>query len=211
MPFLLKMSDRRLAAAFFRASPPKLPPLAAPKIFAFMAICGFATGCTTRQAIKPDLSTQIPAPVASISSGPLTPPAAISPTPRRETKLPPPPAPSRPTPSSRAAEVAEKLDSAFLVASTEPDLLIVSKKTAPPERNPSLFEQSILLGQIRGTLTSTAPRSAHLAASASLKRGVATVAIDPSTTPGTAAVAIAKILALDGVHSVRADFQSAAE
>ncbi|MFM8365347.1 MAG: hypothetical protein ACKOAS_09380 [Verrucomicrobiota bacterium] len=86
-----------------------------------------------------------------------------------------------------------------------PDSLRVSKKNSPPAPTPSLFEESILLGKIRGVFAPAASRSAR---PASLKNGVASLTIAPSTPPGTAALAIAKILALDGVNEVRAVFPS---
>jgi hypothetical protein len=213
MPFLLEMSDRRLAAAFFRASPPKLPPLAAAKSLACLALGVLTVGCASRQATAP------PKPMDKPSTAIAFLPTAPRPTPAPSAPPPPPrqtsPAPESLTPprprSGHSAEVAGKLDSAFVVESIGQDFLLVSKKTSAPARTPSLFEQSILLGKIRGTLTSASPRSAQLAQSASLKNGLATISIPSSTPAGTAAVAIAKILALDGVTSVRANFPPSAQ
>jgi hypothetical protein len=201
MPFLLKMSDRRLAAAILRASPPKLPPLAAAKFFALFSLAALATGCAARQAVKPP-TPPTPGQAAAVAPAPRIQPVSLTPAPSvRSLPTTPSDIPPAPTPRSpHSAQVAEKLDSAFRVESIGPDFLLASKKTTTPARTPSLFEQSILLGKIRSALPRPAP--------ASLKNGVATVSIPSQTPPGTAAVAIAKILALDGVNSVRAEFPS---
>ena len=172
------------------------------------------SGCATRKAatsaqaqVKPVAATAaaLVVPTASPAPSLRKPPTLQSTSPAPESLTPPRPR------SPHSAQVAGKLDSAFVVESPEPDSLLVSKKNSAAARTPSLFEQSILLGKIRGTLTSSSPRSAHLAQSASLKNGLATISIPSSTPAGTAAVAIAKILALDGVTTVRADFPPSAQ
>jgi hypothetical protein len=100
------------------------------------------------------------------------------------------------------AVVSEKLVASFEVVNDAPNSLRVSKKNSPPSPAPSLFEESILLGKIRGVLSPSASRPA------TFKNGVANVTIPSTAAPGTAALAIAKILALDGVNEVRADFPS---
>jgi hypothetical protein len=104
---------------------------------------------------------------------------------------------------STAAFVSEKLSTSFQVVLDSPDSLRVSKKNSPPAPAPSLFEESILLGKIRGVL---APAASRPSRPASFKNGVASVTIAPTTSPGTAALAIAKILSLDGVNEVHAVF-----
>ena len=175
---------------------------------ACLALVSLATGCASRQAAPPGPEIHPSAPIAPHpvaprhSPAPTIPPRAAHPTPSPESLAPPRAG------SPRSALVAGKLDSAFVVESRGRDFLLVSKKTSAPARTPSLFEQSILLGKIRGTLASASPRSPQLAQSASLKSGLATVSIPSATPPGTAALAIAKILALDGVDKVRAEFPS---
>lgn len=181
-------------------------------VFLSAALCLVLTGCAAGPPLPP---ARLPGKSAAVQPLPTIialPSPRLAPAPPPANPLPPRPADSSPPTSrvTRSAQVAEKLDSAFLVESLAPDSLLVSKKTTAA-RTPSLFEQSILLGKIRSTLTSANPRSAPLAASASLQKGIATFPIAPSTPPGAAAVAIAKILALDGVHSVRADFPPAAQ
>jgi hypothetical protein len=172
--------------------------------------------CATRPSPGPDRSLGKPAATSAISH-PAAPTSSL-----------PAPAPAKNTPSelpspnqanltppqpltSPSARFAEKLGSTFQIVSIDSESLLVSKKNSTPARTSSLFEESILLGKIRSALTSTAPHSAPLAKSASLKNGLATVPISPSTPPGTAAVTIAKILALDGITAARVKFQPPAQ
>ncbi len=162
------------------------------------------SGCAGRQNRPPAEPVSIPTPVAGAAflptaSKPVQPTAVPSPSPNLR--------PSRPlpVPRSAAAAVSDKLNTSFDVVQDTPDSLRVSKKNSPPAPSPSLFEESILLGKIRGALSPAASRGSR---PATFSRGVASVSIPSATAPGTAALAIAKILALDGVNEVRAEFPS---
>ena len=162
------------------------------------------SGCATRQAAKsppPPIPPPPPAIVLPVSATPAGP---------RSISISQPSTPALPSkkPPTPAAIVSEKLADSFEVLADSADSLRVSKKNSPPTQRPSLFEESILLGKIRGVLAPSASRSSRTAHAATFKNGIAAIAIPPSTQPGTAALAIAKILSLGGVNEVHASFPS---
>jgi len=175
----------------------------------FVVACLFnlvLTGCAARQdripskpfsPRPPSIASALPVPITPVEPNPAL--VIEQPSPARSSAVPPK---SRP---SNLAVVSEKLSTSFDVVPESPDSLRVSKKNPAPVAAPSLFEESILLGKIRGVL---APASSRSSRPASFKNGVASFTIAPNTSPGAAALAIAKILALDGVNEVRAVFPS---
>jgi hypothetical protein len=99
-------------------------------------------------------------------------------------------------------QVSERLHSSFAVTDIDGKSIRVRKSTAETAA-PSLFEEAIILGKLRAFLKSS---SASENQSVSFHNGTATVSLSPKINSGTASVLIAKMLSLDGVNGVRADF-----
>jgi len=102
-----------------------------------------------------------------------------------------------------AEQVAMKLGSSFAV---KPDGLnaIEIEKAPATASQPSLFEEAILLGKLRAILKSSTPAESN--ASVAFQAGKASLTLPPSLSSGAASVLIAKMLSLDGVNELRADF-----
>lgn len=108
--------------------------------------------------------------------------------------------PPRPQPLS--TQVGERLRSSFEVADIDGESIRVRKSSAQATA-PSLFEEAILLGKLRAFLKLS---TASANQSVTFHNGTATVSLSPKINSGTASVLIAKMLSLDGVNEVRADF-----
>jgi hypothetical protein len=154
-----------------------------------------------------------PAAVASAVIAPPNPPASSMPagsisapqTPAAPQIRPVPKTPPKPAAAAEAIdEVAEKLSSSFEVARTSPDSLSIRRRSGVGNSRAALFEQAIILSQIRAALKSE--RRAAASSAATFQRGTATVAFGPQVQAGPAAVAIAKALAIPGVNQVDASF-----
>jgi len=174
----------------------------------FLASALFAVALSACAAKRP------PA-VASAIIAPPNPPASTLPAgnisaPQTQTPAAPqiPPVPKTPPKPAAAAEaideVAEKLSNSFEVARTSPDSLSIRRRSGVGNSRAALFEQAIILSQIRAALKSE--RRAAASSTATFQRGTATVAFGPQVQPGPAAVAIAKALAIPGVNQVDASF-----
>ena len=161
------------------------------------------TACQAKRAVsKEERPVAQPAiahkPVETVISTstrkPSTPPA---PTEKNRPALPPPRS------QTLAEQVSRQLESSFAVKPEGSDALRVEKATAGASA-PSLFEEAIILGKLRAILNSSAPAGAN--ASVSFQAGKAAVSLPQSINSGTASVLIAKMLSLDGVNELRADF-----
>lgn len=166
-------------------------------------------------AALPACAAKRPATVASASVPPPSPPAAsaqtentASPHPQLSATnrtLPVPQTPPKPAPAGEAIdEVAAKLSNSFLVARTSPGSLSIRRRSGVGNSRPALFEQAIILSQIRAALKSESRAAAS--STATFQRGTATVSFGGQLQPGPAAVAIAKALAIPGVNQVDASF-----
>ena len=99
-------------------------------------------------------------------------------------------------------QVSERLSSSFEVTDIDGKSIRVGKSTAETAA-PSLFEEAIILGKLRSFLKlAAAPANQTV----TFHNGTATVSFSPKINSGTASVLIAKMLSLDGVNGVRADF-----
>lgn len=114
-----------------------------------------------------------------------------------------PPASRQRMPSARE-EVAARLASSFAVAVAQPDTLLIRRADRAPFPPTALFEEAILLGQIRGILDAATLKTA--ASTATFHKGSAAMGFPPAVNPGKICVVIAKILALDGINEVWARF-----
>lgn len=115
------------------------------------------------------------------------------------------PTPPKPAPAGQPIdEVAAKLSNSFIVARTSPDSLSIRRRSGVGNSRPALFEQAIILNQVRAALKSESRAAAS--STATFQRGTATVAFGPQVQSGPAAVAIAKALAIPGVNQVDASF-----
>ena len=99
-------------------------------------------------------------------------------------------------------QVSERLRSSFEVTDIDGKSIRVGKSTAETSA-PSLFEEAIILGKLRSFLKLAAAPANH---TVTFHNGTATVSFSPKINSGTASVLIAKMLSLDGVNGVRADF-----
>lgn len=107
-----------------------------------------------------------------------------------------------PRPQAVSAQVGERLRSSFEVE--EIDFRNISIRKSPSQASvPSLFEEAIILGKLRAFLKSSASSANQ---SVTYHNGTATVSLPPRINSGTASVLIAKMLSLDGVNEVRAEF-----
>jgi hypothetical protein len=102
-----------------------------------------------------------------------------------------------------AEQVAMRLGSSFAVKPEGSDALRIEKAPVGAAA-PSLFEEAIILGKLRAILKSSAPAGSN--SSVSFQAGMAAVSLPQSINSGTASVLIAKMLSLDGVNELRADF-----
>jgi len=96
-----------------------------------------------------------------------------------------------------------RLGSSFAVKPEGSDALRIEKAPVGAAA-PSLFEEAIILGKLRAILKSSAPAGSN--SSVSFQAGMAAVSLPQSINSGTASVLIAKMLSLDGVNELRADF-----
>lgn len=107
-----------------------------------------------------------------------------------------------PGPQSVSTQVGERLRSSFEVTEVDGENIRV-RKSSVQAAVPSLFEEAIILGKLRAFLKSS---TASANQSVAFQNGTATVSLSPKINSGTASVLIAKMLSLDGVNEVRADF-----
>ena len=109
------------------------------------------------------------------------------------------------TPAQRTAVEIVGRYSIFLPS---PDVLIV-RRTDVKTQAPSLFEESIALASVRSRLKSSADFPPSVSEKSRLSNGTAIVPFDTTTPPDRAADAITRVLAVNGVQSVRAVFSDA--
>lgn len=163
----------------------------------------------------PACSAKRPPAVASAVVAPPHPPASAIPVgdiaaTQTQTAAPPqirPVPQTQPKPAAAGEaidEVAAKLSNSFLVARTSPESISIRRRSGVGNSRAALFEQAIILSQIRAALKSE--RRAAASPAATFQRGTATVAFGPQVQPGPAAVAVAKALAIPGVNQVDASF-----
>jgi len=161
------------------------------------------TACQTKTAVSRE---ERPVAQPAIAHKPLE---IVKSTSTRKPSTPPAPTekthPALPSPRSQtlAEQVSIRLGSSFAVKPEGSDALWIEKATAGVAA-PSLFEEAIILGKLRAILNSSAPAGAN--ASVSFQAGKAAVSLPQSINSGTASVLIAKMLSLDGVNELRADF-----
>ena len=197
---------RMIAYRFQRSLASAYPRYRRTGIFAVhILLClGLLSACQTRRVAKnelrmapetvaiakaPERSTVTPKPKSSVLS---TQPSKIL----SDSTLPP-------RVESIAEQVGARLRSSLDVKIEIPDTLWVRKPSANSPM-PSLFEEAIILGNLRAFLksaTAAAPNSF-----VSFHNGQATVTLPSTIHSGTASVLIAKMLSLDGVNAVRAVF-----
>jgi hypothetical protein len=167
-------------------------------------IClGLLTACQTKRAVSKEAGAENrPAlaqkPVESANStSNRKPGGAPAPTEKPRPALPPPRS------QTLAEQVAIRLSSSFAVKPEGSDALRIEKAPVGAAA-PSLFEEAIILGKLRAILNSSSPAGPN--ASVSFQAGKAVVSLPHSINSGTASVLIVKMLALDGVNELRADF-----
>lgn len=107
-----------------------------------------------------------------------------------------------------AQRAAAEIVGRYAIFLPSPDVLIV-RRTDVKMQAPSLFEESIALASVRSRLKSSADFSPAVAEKSRLSNGTAIIPFDSSTPPDRAADAITRILAVNGVQSVRAVFSDA--
>jgi len=161
------------------------------------------TACQTKRAVSKEASAVprpaiAPNPVESVKST-STRKRITAPAPAEKNR----PALPQPHPQTLAEQVAMRLGSSFAVKPEGFDTLRIEKAPAGAAA-PSLFEEAIILGKLRAILNSSAPAGSN--ATVSFQAGKAVVSLPHSINSGTASVLIAKMLALDGVNELRADF-----
>jgi len=110
----------------------------------------------------------------------------------------------RPRVATTSEEVAGRLGGSFSVLFENPETLLIRRADRAPVPPPALFEEAILLGQIRATLNAATLKAPD--AKVTFHNGSAAMGFPHDVNPGTACVVIAKILALEGVNEVRARF-----
>jgi hypothetical protein len=175
----------------------------------FVCVAVLLSGCATRQACITPLDSPVAATTKAASATrdvlPTSQPSTESlPTGSRPPVFPVSPRP--PSESQKTSLAAEFLRKDFEVSLLGSSSLRVSPKNRTARRLPALFEESILLGKIRAVLQSANPPSRRTASSASFQGGIATISFDRDIAPKTAAAAVSRMISLDGVNEVRANF-----
>ena len=175
----------------------------------FFCAAVLLTGCATRKASIAPLDSPVAATTKAASATRDVLPPTQSSTESSATGSRPPVFPVSPQPRSESPATslaAEFLRKDFEVSLLGSNSLRVSPKNRTARRLPALFEESILLGKIRAVLQSANPASRRTASSASFQGGIATISFDRDIAPETAAAAVSRMISLDGVHEVRANF-----
>lgn len=106
-----------------------------------------------------------------------------------------------------AQRTAAEIVGHYTIFLPSPDVLIV-RRTDIKMQAPSLFEESIALASVRSKLKSSADFSPSVSEKARLSNGTAIVPFEGTTSPDRAADVITRLLAVNGVQSVRAVFSA---
>jgi len=178
----------------------------------FFASAVFLSGCATHQ--KPEIP---PPPAAVPQKESARPASALRSLPPADVPLvstPTLPAPQQPstavekpilreTPSSALGKLLPK--SCSILESTPSTLLV---KRSGTTGSPSLFEEAIALGKLRGLLSSKTAIPKNTAQKTKLQNGTATIPFGRTTPLAEAANIIVAALAMDGIQKVRAELDA---
>ncbi len=179
---------------------------------AFLLVCTvFLSACATGR--KPE-STPLPAAVLRAEAGqPTSAPRSVPPTVVSSVSPSVAPAPSpsavaekpipRDTPSSALGKLLPR--SCAILEST-PTMLLV--KRSGTTGSPSLFEEAIALGKLRGILTSKPAIPKGTAQKTRLQNGTATIPFGKGVPPAETANIIVAALSVDGIQKVRAELDA---